>query len=141
YLGDVAGSTWGWLTFTGTQTLGGSGTVGFGSFDYRDNGLAIVGAAGSTLTIGPGVTVRGKNGTVTGSALVNQGTISADTAGGLISINASTWSSPGTLRAVGGGSLSLAGAFTVGTPLAISGGGSLSLTGTWSNTSAITANG
>jgi hypothetical protein len=38
------------------------------------------------LTLGPGITVRGKNGTVSGT-FVNQGLVSADTAAGTINLN------------------------------------------------------
>ncbi len=74
------------LYFSGTQTLGGTGTVVFGK-----NGANAVQetASSSTLTIASGITVRGSSGTLGGyyssSAVVNQGTINADDSGGLTS--------------------------------------------------------
>ena len=66
--------------------------------------------AGTALTIGPGVVVRGQSGTVGYSpvwggpsnvAVVNQGTIQADVAGGTIAVNGTGWSNAatGTMRA------------------------------------------
>lgn len=83
-VGNAAGSTWGQLYFSGTQTLGGSGTVLFGK--SGNNGVYET-AGASTLTIGSGITVRGSSGTISSysgnSTVVNQGTISADDSGGL----------------------------------------------------------
>ena len=90
-LGDSTG--FGLLYFEGTQTLGGSGTVVFGTFDTRN--ALMVASAGTTLTIGAGITVQGQNGYVGydpnfgGSpdvSVVNQGTIAADTSGGTITV-------------------------------------------------------
>src|SRR5262249_38624149 len=86
-LGDS--STVGYLNFSGSQTLGGTGTVVFGSATYRTyygyiyyNGLFVT-TAGDTLTIGPSVTVNGSLGALgyesyqgsAGGNVVNQGTI------------------------------------------------------------------
>jgi len=60
-LGDAAGSTYGYLLFNGTQTLGGNATVVFGGHIYN---TLMANAAAMTLTIGAGVTVRGKSGYV-----------------------------------------------------------------------------
>jgi len=114
YLGDAAGTTASYLQFSGTQTLSGSGAVLFGG--NGNNALYVLGgAAGSTLTIGPNVLVHGKNGAVgfySGYGLVNQGTISADTAGGTILVRSDALSSAGTLQATDGGTLTLAGAWS-----------------------------
>ena len=80
-LGGNGGGNWGFLTFNSSQTLGGSGTVDFtGPGPYNALGLS-----SGTLTIGPGITVRGQSGYlgyspgIGGSpsniAVVNQGTI------------------------------------------------------------------
>jgi hypothetical protein len=96
YLGNASGSTYGSVNFANnyseTASLTGNATVVFGgvgpggSNDLANNS-SLSGAAGA-LTIGPGVTIRGKNGAILIGAgngdLVNQGTISADTAGGTI---------------------------------------------------------
>ena len=95
-LGDS--STIGYLNFSGSQTLGGTGTVVFGSATYRTpyygytyyNGLFVT-TAGDTLTVGPGVTVTRRSGGhrlripyegSAGGSIVNQGTIQADVSGG-----------------------------------------------------------
>jgi hypothetical protein len=78
-LGNAAGTTYGYINFTNTETLGGAGTVLFGkdSSNYLDE------SSGSALTIGPNITVRGSSGTLYGSnTIINQGTISADDSGG-----------------------------------------------------------
>src|SRR5262249_3557001 len=46
------------LRFAGTQTLDGTGAVVFNSSTDSANALAVV-SGGTTLTIGPGITVRG----------------------------------------------------------------------------------
>jgi hypothetical protein len=84
HLGNVVGSTYGGLTFNGNQTLGGTGTVLFGKSgnNYVNAGY------NTTLTIGSGITVAGSSGTLSGyysnSAIINQGTISADDSGGQV---------------------------------------------------------
>ncbi|MGO9468528.1 MAG: malectin domain-containing carbohydrate-binding protein, partial [Isosphaeraceae bacterium] len=84
-LGNAAGTTYGELDFSGTQTLGGTGTVLFG----KDGSNTVYETAypSGTLTLGSGITVRGSSGTIggyyTSDAVVNQGTIAADDSGGL----------------------------------------------------------
>ena len=84
YLGNVAGSTYGYLYFSGTQTLGGTGTVLFGK---DSNNSVYETASAATLTIAPGVTIRGSAGTIgsyySNDTVVNQGTVAADDSGGL----------------------------------------------------------
>jgi RHS repeat-associated protein len=98
-VGD-AGHT-GSIQFSGDQTVGGTGEFRFvgegGGFNIFDN-----------LTLAPGITIHGTNGTlfnVTGS-LTNQGTISSDSSGA-ISLNgnpgtSATNAASGTLAAAGG---------------------------------------
>jgi hypothetical protein len=71
-LGDAQGATFGEIFFLfDDQTLGGTGTVLLGGSD--NNGISV----DATLTIGPGITVRGSTGFLAGT-IINQGTISAD---------------------------------------------------------------
>jgi len=67
--------------------LSGTGTVVFGMYGTNFNVLEI-GAPSTTLTIGPGITIRGSYGTLEGTtstdAIINQGTISGDESGGLV---------------------------------------------------------
>ena len=68
------------LRFNGTQTLSGTGRVVFGG-TADQNYLSLF---NGSLTIAAGLTVRGASGTI-GNAflpLTNEGTISADVAGG-----------------------------------------------------------
>ena len=91
YLGNAAGSTYGQMFFDTTETLGGTGTVVFGKNGSNtlqtDNYYNNV-----TLTVGPGITLRGSSGVLNSSwspwgytgTIVNHGTISADDSGGLV---------------------------------------------------------
>ena len=97
------------------ETLGGSGTVTFGSTG-GNNRLTI--EAGDSV-IGSGILVHGQNGTIGGqvyaggtATLTNNGTISADVAGGTISIGvnssaANAVTNNGVLSALNGGTLIL----------------------------------
>jgi hypothetical protein len=114
----AAAGPYGYLTFDGTQTLGGTGTVVFGSSAL--NLLRAGPSAGSNLTIGPNVVVRGQAGYVgyspyfggpTGVSVINQGTLRADVAGGTITVDGTPWSNTGTIQAAGG-IVSLAGSWT-----------------------------
>ena len=95
-----------YLSFAGSQTLGGTGQVVFADPNYQPNcgGEALyMQAASGTLTIGPGVTIHGQRGYV-GTAslpLVNQGTIVAD-AGYSITVQGSTFQNSGLIWAAGG---------------------------------------
>ena len=96
----------GYISFVGSQTLGGTGTVVFGD-NATYNALRLA-DGGTTLTIGSGITVEGQNGTIGYSSawggpqnvsVVNQGVISADVSGGTISIEAEPFDNNGTLAA------------------------------------------
>ncbi|HND51723.1 MAG TPA: hypothetical protein PLV92_04980, partial [Pirellulaceae bacterium] len=94
-VGDAAGSTYGRIYFAdGSNPAGsltGSGTVVFGGSVYNFlSNQSNIGGAGGALTLGPSITVRGKNGTISNAypngSLVNQGLIRVDSAGGGLSI-------------------------------------------------------
>ena len=113
-LGGTNNSNWGYLQFSGTQTLGGTGTVNFGT-DGTLNSV-YVSDSGTTLTIAPGVTIEGNSGDVgynsntstypyvgsTNVAVINQGTINANSSGGTIVVNGSSLqnASTGVLQAL-----------------------------------------
>ena len=112
-----SGNNYGFLNFSGSQTLGGTGTVVFaGSFPYHYNS---VGLSSGTLTIGAGVTIRGVGGYIGYSPVIggspaninviNQGTILADTSDSTLILDPGTWSSSGILRVDNGGTLALQG--------------------------------
>jgi hypothetical protein len=150
-LGTPSGN-YGLLSFDGgDQTLGGTGSVVFGTsiYDFLRSGPT----AGSNLTIGPGVTVRGHTGSIgysvywggpTDVTFTNQGTVQADTAGGTISLGGKNWSNTGTLGATSGGSLTLFSqdfGWTSSTPVSIDGGGTLIVGGTgWTTAGVILTN-
>ena len=116
YVGSPTLSAYGAIGFAGTQTLGGNGTVLFGTSNPWGNEMAnalwlVYG--GTTLTIGPGITVRGQNGTVgavpsspwsgpASAKVVNQGIISADVSGGTIVINAQPFTNDGLVQSPAG---------------------------------------
>lgn len=82
-LGNAAGTTYGYLYFGNTETLGGTGTLLFGK--SGSNSIYETGY-GDTLTLGSSITVRGSSGRLgsyySNSPIINQGTISADDTGG-----------------------------------------------------------
>ncbi len=104
------------LSFEGTGSLSGNGTVVFG--DTGPGNRLDLDGNGAT-TIGAGVTVRGKNGSIGGQiniggtqTLINDGTIAADVAGGTIALNESAVINNGVLRAGAGSTLALNSVFT-----------------------------
>ena len=135
----------GYITFAGSQTLGGSGTVVFGD-NASYNALRLA-DGGTTLTIGSGITVEGQNGTIGYSSawggpqnvsVVNQGVISADVSGGTISIEAQPFINQALAQGTNGGSLTIN--VLQNNPdatLIMNGAGSLSLSGVWTNAGAI----
>ncbi len=127
------------LRFVGTQTLGGSGTVVFASTDTH-NAVAAVNS-GTTLLIGPNITVEGGSGNIGYSddwsgnstesdvSFVNQGTIISNVAGGSINLDGGAWTNSGTIEASNGGSLDLLDTWNNSGTLSNSGTGSLNLDG------------
>src|SRR5262249_45447948 len=60
YLGDAANTTYASLSFFGSQSLAGTGTVLFGKSPSNQ----LSGSGASTLTIASGIHVRGSNGSI-----------------------------------------------------------------------------
>jgi len=104
----------------GTQAIGGTGRIIFG--ESASNRMHVLGTAASqTLTIEPGIVIRGNGGTIEGKAsapiqLVNKGTIVADAAPpfpsdpgydqpGSLTVASQGLVNEGTLGASGGGTL------------------------------------
>ena len=99
------------LAFTGDGGLSGNATIVLGNTG-GSNRIALDGTG--TTTFATGTTVRGENGTIGGAvfvggtqALVNNGTISADVAGGTITISTHPVTNNGTMSALNGGTLVL----------------------------------
>ena len=118
------------LYFSGSQTLGGTGTV---LFQNQYANALIAGGNGTTLTIGPGITVHGGGNQSfsaqighsgywpggTNVSVVVQGTINADTAGMTIALDPSgtgTLTTTGTLSAQNGGTLYVGALVDAGRP-------------------------
>jgi hypothetical protein len=107
---DIANSSV--LSFEGTSSLAGTGSIVFGAVGGSNNRLYFDG--NGTTTFAAGTTVRGHSGSIGGQiniggtqVLVNNGTISADVAGGTISFTDSAVTNNGTLSALNGGTLVL----------------------------------
>jgi hypothetical protein len=149
-LGNAAGTTFAIMTFDGTQTLGGTGTLRFGG--YLNNGVSI--PAGDILTVGPGITVDGQSGffgtpsvdfPFSGGSIVNQGIIAADDAGQPAGAPAGTLSiltnggltTTGTLEANNGGTLKVE-AFTNSGGVTIGANSALTVVGDYSQSSGTT---
>ena len=147
-MGNPTNSSWGGLEFLGTQTLGGNGVVVFGNQSSYYNALFLANG-GTSLTLGPGITVHGQNGTLGyGSwwggaqniSITNQGTISCDVSGGTIVVNAQPLVNDGTLAMSNGGSLNLNYLASV-VGLFPSGSGTLTLNGNWVNNEVLSVSG
>jgi hypothetical protein len=125
---------------TADQTLAGTGSVVFNA------GYLFAPSGAGTLTISPGITIRGKNGTIAGGAVVNQGTIAADGTDQRIYLEPGTFTNRGAMSARNGGFLSVDKNWTnaAGASVTAVGGSTLHL-GTagssypWSNAGTITA--
>ncbi len=150
-VGSSAG-TFGYVSFNGgTQTLGGSGSVLFGS--SAANTLWTGQSAGTKLTIGPNVLIHGQNGVIginanqLGGSLDGtftiQGTVSADVSGGTIKLEGVNWTNAntGTIQAAGGAAVTLAGSWTNNGTISGAANATLNLgtNGVWSNSGTITA--
>ena len=95
-VGNPTNSWYGGINFAGSQTLGGNGTVIFGNQSNPGYNALWLSVAGSTLTIGSGISINGINGTIGYSSayggpqnvnVVNQGALdSVD--GGTLNVSA-----------------------------------------------------
>ena len=136
-LGATSSNVYGYLSFAGSQTLGGTGTVVFGQDSPN---TLLVSDAGTTLTIGSGITVRGQSGAVgynpslglgtTNGSVVNQGTIQADVSGGTITVDGTGNQNAGNLNALNGATLSVRGTMTNMATMSVDSTSVLSLSGT-----------
>ena len=145
----VGNPTNGWnggIRFAGTQTLSGNGTVVFGdNATYSWNALWLA-SGGTTLTIGPGITIEGQNGMIgyasawpgsaSNVAVVNQGTIAETVSGGTISVAGSSLLNQGVISEdIGGGTINFASSSLLneGVISAAASGGAIGFAGNWTN--------
>ncbi|MFM2001507.1 MAG: hypothetical protein RI963_933, partial [Planctomycetota bacterium] len=111
-VGSADGNINGNVSFSGTQTLAGTGTITFGG--SASNSFNLTGSGTTTLTIGSGITIQGIAGGITEptrgtNSLVNQGTLNVPE-GGDFKIGGNTWRNLGTIN-VDRGTIRLDGAF------------------------------
>jgi RHS repeat-associated protein len=146
FLGNGLGTSNGIIQFgdlfDSPGTLGGNATVVMGGSNSFASGLTNGwnGSGTQTLTIGPNVSIHGKfgglfqtNGT-TGDAIVIQGSVSADVAGGTIQLGSSgPVINDGTIQAINGGTIAGIGLInSTGQTITVN-ASTLSLSSTWSN--------
>jgi hypothetical protein len=88
------------------------------------------------LTIGANMVVHGKNGQINsgGQPFANQGKVSADVAGGTITLTGTNWSNSGTIQASNGGSLTLQGTASTSGTLSIGNSSTVTVTGSLTQT-------
>jgi hypothetical protein len=145
YLGNPTNSWWGQMGFVGTQTLSGNGTVVFGNQGFCN--AVRVDTAGTTLTLGPGITVRGQNGQIGQSTscigtpanvtVINQGAISADINGGTIRTQGEQFQNQGVLDSRNGGHLNIQNLAGNAGEVVVGGSSTLSLNGSYTNNLAL----
>ena len=140
YVGCPTNSNFGAMSFVGSQTLAGNGSVVFGEAPNTAYNALRLANAGSTLTISPGITVHGQNGTIGYSgeyggpqnvSVINQGTISGDVTPGTITIAARGYTQQGTLSVANSNVVNVASSlFLTGLGLfTIQPGGTIEVTG------------
>jgi hypothetical protein len=110
-VGNSGSTANGAITFAGSQTLGGNGTVLFGSQSEAGFNAVRLSLTGTTLTIGPGITIAGQNGTVGNAShwgnqpnvnVINQGVISQNVGGGTIALTPQFFTNKGNVAALAG---------------------------------------
>ena len=134
-LGSADGSDTGYLDFSQSETLSGTGSILFGG--SVANFLDIPNSS-ITLTIGAGLTLHGQSGTIGGGAFVNHAAITADQ-GGTIQLNGTNWTNDAAITAPQGGNFLFSGTnWTNQAPVTAAQGGTFVFQGTnWTNTGAI----
>jgi RHS repeat-associated protein len=146
------------VTFLGTQTFAGSGTVDFAASNNGDTIYAKGGdttATAATLTIGSGITIT-STGTIEAliegfysqDSIINQGTIDANTTNESMNLDGATFTNEGTISDTGAATSSPGPSLTI-TNLQNASGATVSLTsgikstmfleGNWSNSGTIEA--
>jgi hypothetical protein len=128
-LGNSDGSHGGGLSFTNTQTLGGTGSINMSS------GGMDTPASGITVTLSSSLNIHGKylyfNSLYSNSTFLDQTTIAVDVPGGVMSVYGSWTNSNAGFSAVAGAFVQLYGTVTnTGSTLTLSGAGQFRLFGT-----------
>ena len=102
-VGDAAGTYYTQFNIRDDQTWDGIGSLVFGG-----SSNSITSGVTKTLTIGTGLTLRGKKVTISSlPTFTNRGTIETDVAGGVFDINPSTFSNLGTVGASNGATVQM----------------------------------
>ena len=118
------------LTFNGAQSLTGLGQVLFGGSASSDT----INGSGP-LTIGPGISIRTgtQGGTISPAKLINQGLISAETPGKILTISAASFTNTGTAQATDGTLSITSASWTNSGTLGVSGSARLQLGGNFTS--------
>ena len=116
-IGNSTNGNDGELIFAGTQTFGGNGTVVFGNNSNSGYNAIRPSLSGTTLTIGPGITIDGQNGLIGYASawggspnvtIINQGTVAQTVGGGTINFAGSLLVNQSNISAiVKGGALNI----------------------------------
>ena len=140
---QAANSTFGLMNFVGSQTLSGTGTIVFGGFnDGRVVNTLRPTVAGSTLTIGKNIVIRGNRGVIgfnnalggpQNVNISNEGTIQSDVNGGTIVLNGQTNTNNGQVVAINGGQVVIGAGLTNSSILHTTFDGSIHVLGTLTN--------
>ncbi len=145
-IGDTVGNAYfGAMFLTTTQTISGSGSIIFGN---NVNNNISASTNGVTITLGPDLKVRGKNGEIRGSSTsgdfthyILQGTIESDVAGGSLDVGhfVTDIVNTGRLKASNGGNLIVRPeTWSNSGATSISGGGTLTIApNSWTNTGTV----
>ncbi len=153
FLGNAANTAFGSVyfgdRFNAPGSLDGNGTVVFSGASTGGNAIFNdwAGPGSQSLTIGPGITIRGQSGSVTeingtsGNTIILDGTVSADVAGGTIQLGGNApVINQGTIQATGGGAISGIGLVNEPGKTISLNASTLSLSGAWTNAGTIIAN-
>jgi hypothetical protein len=140
------------LTLNGTARIDNNGALAFiGNQTFDNASVVFEGNSGylsaegnTTLTLGPAMVVRGKTGTISrpiiqglSSHIINQGLISADTAGGTLTINPVQFTNTGTVEEKDGGNTDITSGTWSNAGLVTATGGALALGGSFTNTGTV----
>ncbi len=126
---------YGYFYFQGTnsQTIGGTGEVTFGNVASGNSQFYNLSGTNVSVTFGPNILIHGGSGSIygTGGGIINQGTISADVPGRVITLlNSQT--NTGSWQAINGGTLNINAAWSSSGTIVVN-SGTVNLGGTFLN--------
>jgi RHS repeat-associated protein len=149
YLGNVGNTAYAEVTFGDNAHLPGAimgnGTIDFGS-SISDGGTIYDNGNGSytqSLVFGPGITIRGKGGTISSiySPVIIEGTVNDDTAGGNFQLSAPMVLNYGVIESTNGGAVTISNLINEPGATLSSTSSTLTLSGSLSNQGVFSSNG